>query len=169
MHLPEQLRSRMRGIRAVVFDMDGVFTDGSLYLTDDGREARRFNTRDGLGVKRLLEVGLRVAIISGRSSEAVRHRMRELGVAPVHLGVDDKGAVFEATLAQFAVDAHEVAAVGDDLPDLPMLGRAGLAIAVADAVAPVRAAAHWVTRSGGGHGAVREIADALLAARGEAQ
>jgi 3-deoxy-D-manno-octulosonate 8-phosphate phosphatase (KDO 8-P phosphatase) len=165
MQLNEGLSERLRAIRAVIFDMDGVFTDGSLYLSADGTEMRRFNTRDGLGVKRLLDAGIRVAVISGRRSSIVEQRMAELGVSPVHLGVEDKGAVFEQTLRTLGIEADHVAAAGDDLPDLEMLNRAHLAIAVADAVASVRAAAHWVTTCGGGNGAVREIADAILASR----
>jgi 3-deoxy-D-manno-octulosonate 8-phosphate phosphatase (KDO 8-P phosphatase) len=155
----------MRAIRVVVFDMDGVFTDGGLYLGADGSEMRRFDTRDGLGVKRLLDAGFRVAVISGRHSPIVAQRMQELGVSPVHQGIDDKAAKFDETLHSLGADAGTVAAVGDDLPDLPMLMRAHLSIAPADAVPAVREAVHWVTALGGGHGAVREIADALLAAR----
>lgn len=165
MHMPEELRTRMRAVQAVVFDLDGVFTDGSLYLSEDGQEGRRFNTRDGLGVKRLIDAGIGVAIVSGRRSPIVTRRMRELGVAAVHQGIARKGPVFAELVRDFAVGAEATAAVGDDLPDLEMFAAAGLAIAVADAVQEVRAAAHWVTRAGGGCGAVREISDALLAAR----
>lgn len=165
MQPPNDVVERLRDVRALVLDMDGVFTDGGLYLGSDGAEMRRFDTRDGLGVKMLLEAGYRVALVSGRSSAVVAQRMAELGVAPVHQGVADKGACFDQTLAQLGIVAAQTAAVGDDLPDLPMLARAAVAIAPADAVAPVRAAAHWVTVARGGHGAVREIADALLAVR----
>lgn len=159
------MRAQMRAIAAVVFDVDGVFTDGGLYLSDDGRESKRFDTKDGLGVKRLLDGGVRVAIISGRPSPAVASRMGALGVEPIHLGVGDKGPVFADVAASLGLPESACAAVGDDLPDLDMFARAGLAIAVADAVEEVRAAAHWVTAKGGGRGAVREVSDALLAAR----
>lgn len=159
------LEERMRAVAAVVFDVDGVFTDGGLFLSDDGRETRRFDVRDGLGVKRLLDAGIRVAIVSGRDTPIVARRMAELGVAPVYQGIQEKGPVFERVLAELGIAAAATAAVGDDLPDLAMFERAGLAIAVADAAAPVRAAAHWVTSARGGYGAVREVADALLACR----
>lgn len=165
MQITEPLRAQMRGIAAVVFDVDGVFTDGGLYLSDDGRESKRFDTKDGLGVKRLLDGGVRVAIISGRPSPAVASRMGALGVEPIHLGVGDKGPVFADVAASLGLPETACAAVGDDLPDLDMFARAGLTIAVADAVERVRAAAHWVTTRGGGRGAVREVSDAILAAR----
>lgn len=165
MPVPEPLRALMRRIDAVVFDVDGVFTDGGLYLSDDGGESKRFDTKDGLGVKRLLDGGVRVAIISGRHSAAVESRMGALGVHPIHLGVADKGPVFGDVAAALGLAPTACAAVGDDLPDLAMFARAGLSIAVADAVDEVRAAADWVTAKGGGRGAVREVCDALLAAR----
>ncbi len=165
MQFPEQLLARMRTIEAVVFDVDGVFTDGGLYLSDDAHESKRFDTKDGLGVKRLLESGVRVAIISGRPSPAVQTRMGALGVSPIRLGVAEKGPVFSEVARMLGVPESACAVVGDDLPDLPMFALAGLTIAPADAVEDVRAAAHWVTTRGGGRGAVREVSDAMLAAR----
>jgi 3-deoxy-D-manno-octulosonate 8-phosphate phosphatase (KDO 8-P phosphatase) len=161
-----QLHRRLARVAAVVFDLDGVFTDGGLYLAADGQEMRRFNSRDGLGVKRLIDAGIKVALISGRQSPIVARRMAELGVAEVHQGIHDKGPVFERTVASLGVTEGRTAAVGDDLPDLAMLERAAVGIAPADAAAAVRAAADWVTEAGGGYGAVREIADTILAARG---
>jgi 3-deoxy-D-manno-octulosonate 8-phosphate phosphatase (KDO 8-P phosphatase) len=152
-------------IRLLVLDVDGVLTDGSILLGASGEEMKLFHVRDGVGVKALLAAGIAVAVISGRRSTAVERRMAELGVEQIFQGVDSKLPVFERLCASCGVDAQAVAVVGDDTPDLPAMRAAGLAIAVADAHPQVIAAAHWVTIARGGHGAVREVADRLLAAR----
>jgi 3-deoxy-D-manno-octulosonate 8-phosphate phosphatase (KDO 8-P phosphatase) len=155
---------RAAAIRLLVLDVDGVLTDGTILL-GGAEELKSFHVRDGLGLRLLMSAGIEVAVISGRDSAAVTRRMTELGIQHVFQGVEDKLAVLERLRAELRIDAHEVAVVGDDLPDLPPMRAAGLAIAVADAQEEVRAAAHRVTRSRGGRGAVREIADGLLAAR----
>ena len=157
---------RARRIRLLVLDVDGVLTDGRLYISAAGEELKVFHVRDGSGLVAIQRAGVTVAIISGRDSAAVTRRAGELGIRHVRQGVGDKGAELDRLLAELDVPAEETACVGDDTPDAPMLRRAGLAIGVADAHPALLAAAHWVTRSNGGHGAVREVCDLLLSARG---
>lgn len=151
-----------RGIRLAAFDVDGVFTDGRLWLSDAGVESKAFCTQDGYGVKALLRAGIAVAVISGRDSEAVRIRMRELGVAHLLQRVEDKVAAFETLLGTLKLTAAQCAYTGDDVPDLPLLRRVGFAVAVANAVDEVKAACDYVTRARGGEGAVREVCDLIL-------
>lgn len=149
-------------VRLAAFDVDGVFTDGRLWFGDDGAEYKAFHVRDGHGVKKLLEAGIEVAVISGRDSPAVTRRMRELGVRHVHQGVGDKPAVLAALAAELGFGPDQAAFTGDDEPDLPVMALAGVALAVADAHPAVRAAADWTTTAPGGAGAVREVCDLLL-------
>ncbi len=149
------------GIRLVAFDIDGVFTDGRFYLSNDGVESKAFHTQDGYGVRALLKSGVHVAVISGRSSAAVLLRMKELGVPHVILGCDDKVAAFESLRNQLNVDRSATAFVGDDIPDLPVLKIASIAIAVANAVDEVRDYCDYTTSATGGCGAVREICDLI--------
>jgi 3-deoxy-D-manno-octulosonate 8-phosphate phosphatase (KDO 8-P phosphatase) len=163
---PAQVEALARRIRALILDVDGVMTDGRILYLPGGGEYKAFNVRDGLGVKMLLAAGIQCAIISGRASEVVERRAAELGIHPVLQGIDDKVFAFEDLAAQFECADHEIAYIGDDLPDLPLLERAGLGFAVADACPEVRARAHVVLRAGGGQGAVREACELLLRARG---
>lgn len=153
------------GIGLVVLDVDGVMTDGRFTLDESGNESKTFNTQDGYGIRRLLDAGIEVAIITGRSSGAVTTRAAELGVRHVFQGCRDKRGAIDALLASLGVERERAAAVGDDMPDLPMFEATGLAFAPANAVADIAAAADLRTRREGGHGAVREIADFLIAAR----
>jgi 3-deoxy-D-manno-octulosonate 8-phosphate phosphatase (KDO 8-P phosphatase) len=157
---------RARGIRLLVLDVDGVLTDGRLFISAAGEELKVFHVRDGSGLVAIQRAGITVAIISGRDSPAVTRRATELGIRHVHQGVADKGALLDRLLDELGIAAEETACVGDDTPDAPMLRRAGLAIGVADAHPALLAAAHWVTRSKGGQGAVREVCDLLLSAHG---
>lgn len=167
MSAPEaEVLERARRIRLFVLDVDGVLTDGRLYITAHGEDVKVFHVRDGSGLVALRRAGVIVAIISGRDSKAVTHRAAELGIAHVRQGVEDKGAALDELLRETGVDAEALACIGDDTPDLPLLRRAMLAVAVADAHPTARAVAHWVTPSRGGHGAVREACDLLLTARG---
>ena len=150
-------------IRLLVLDVDGVLTDGRLWYSANGEELKSFHVRDGLGIKSLLAAGTEVAIISGRASAAVARRAAELGIRHVVQGCDDKGRAFDTLCASLGVSPSAVACIGDDTPDLPMLTRAGLAVAVADAHPDVRAVANRVTTLPGGRGAVREVCDWLLA------
>lgn len=159
------LEERLARIRLAAFDVDGVFTDGRFYLSDDGVESKAFCTLDGYGVRRLLDAGIDVAVISGRTSRAVEKRMAELGVQHLYLGCKDKVAAFEALRGQLGLETDECAYTGDDLPDLPLLERVGVAIAVANAHPDVVAACALTTDWRGGFGAVREVCDRLLAAR----
>ena len=157
--------ARARRIRLLVLDVDGVLTDGGLFYGPGGEEWKRFDVHDGLGLVMARRAGLEVAIISGRASVAVTRRMAELGLTEVHQGVADKAAVLATVAGRLGVSPAEVAVMGDDLADLPLLRGAGLALAPANAVAAVREVAHRVTRRSGGAGAVREAVELLLAAR----
>jgi 3-deoxy-D-manno-octulosonate 8-phosphate phosphatase (KDO 8-P phosphatase) len=160
------LLERAGRVRLLVLDVDGVLTDGRLHLTARGEETKVFHVRDGSGLVAVQRAGIVVAIISGRDSPAVTRRAGELGIRHVFQGIADKRAALDALLAELGITADALACVGDDTPDVPMLECATLAVAVADAHATARAAAHWTTPSAGGHGAVREVCDLLLTARG---
>jgi len=152
-------------IHLVGFDVDGVFTDGRFYLSDDGIELKSFSTQDGFGIRQLLKAGIEVAVISGRKSAAVEMRMAELHVRFVEQGCRDKVEAFERIMRELGVATEQTAYVGDDVPDLPLLRRAGYAFAVANAVPEVKSACDRVTQRPGGGGAVREVCELLLAAR----
>lgn len=158
---------RLADLRLIAFDVDGVFTDGRIYFSDDGVETKAFHTQDGFGVRRLLDTGLAVAVISGRTSGAVERRMAELGVPHVILGCKDKVAAMQDLAASLGIDMRHCAFVGDDMPDLALLERVGISMAVANAVAAVQERCDYVTRRSGGNGAVREICDLVVAAIGE--
>jgi 3-deoxy-D-manno-octulosonate 8-phosphate phosphatase (KDO 8-P phosphatase) len=163
---PDALQ-RARQVKLAIFDVDGVMTDGTVYIGPQGESLKAFNILDGHGVKMLQSAGIATAIISGRNSEAVAWRARELGIAHVAQGASDKVAELERLLAALRLEARDCAFVGDDLPDLPVMMRVGFAVAVANAVEGVRSAAHYVTRARGGRGAVREFCDLVLHARGQ--
>lgn len=156
-------------LRLVAFDVDGVFTDGRFYLSDDGVESKSFNTQDGFGVRQLLNAGVHVAVISGRTSAAVAQRMAELGVVHVVQGCSDKTAALRDLAAKLDILPAECAYVGDDMPDMPLLREVGVSVAVANAVVAVRDYCDYTTLANGGAGAVREVCDLVLAARAEAQ
>lgn len=153
-------------VRMLVLDVDGVLTDGGVYLAEDGSHMKRFAIEDGAGIKELLRCGLRVAIVSGHESKATAARFSKLGVEDVHTGVADKRECLRGILALRGLAAEECAAMGDDLMDVPMLRMAGWAGTVPDAHPRVRRIADYVTRKRGGHGAVREVAEMILKARG---
>lgn len=156
---------KARLIQALILDVDGVMTDGRVTYLPGGGEARTFYVRDGLGLQLLMAAGLATAFLSGRGSEVVVRRARELGIHALRLGIDDKVAGYESLLDELAVTDEQVAYIGDDLPDIPLLKRAGLSFAVADAASEVRTSADIVLRSGGGQGAVREACERILKAR----
>lgn len=165
--LPTDIRNRLEGIRCLVLDVDGVLTDGVLVYGPHGEAAKRFSVRDGLAVHLLLRAGIQVAVISGRRSEAVDIRCRELGIADelVIQGSRDKSADLDALQAALGVADHEMAAMGDDLPDVPMLLRVGLSACPADAEPQVAAVCDYVCGTPGGRGAVREVAELILKAQ----
>lgn len=151
-------------LRLIGFDVDGVFTDGRFYLSDQGVESKAFNTQDGYGIRQVIDAGLVVAVISGRQSKSVDIRMAELGVTYVIQGCENKVGALESLIEKLGIAADQTAYVGDDIPDLPVMRRSGFGIAVANAVAAVKAECDLVTVAPGGAGAVREVCDFLLAA-----
>ncbi len=162
----EQLNETARRIELVIFDVDGVLTDGSLFIGDDGQEYKAFNSKDGHGIRMLQECGIRAAILTGRQSEVVKHRTRDLGIELVMQGYRDKRPAFEALLKETGLTPEVIAYVGDDVVDLPVMKQVGLAIAVADAHPMVLEHADWVTRADGGRGAARDVCEFLMRARG---
>ena len=148
----------------VAFDVDGVFTDGRFYLSNDGVESKSFNTQDGFGIRQLINAGIQVAVISGRKSAAVEQRMAELGVNHVVQGCRDKVAALDDICASQQLTTNQCAFVGDDVPDLPLLNAVGFSIAVANAVPEVREQCDYTTTASGGFGAVREVCELVLAA-----
>ncbi len=164
---PTEVWQRAQAIRLLLLDVDGVLTDGCLFFDAKGEALKVFHVRDGHGIKMAQRAGLEVALLSGRRSDAAYHRARELGISRFYEGLRDKVAVLEELLAALNLTPREVAMVADDLVDLPVLARVGLAVAVADAAPEVQAAAHWTTSLPGGRGAVRQVTDLLLQAQGK--
>ena len=162
----EEFYIRAKRIKLIVFDVDGVMTDGSLYLGDDGQEYKAFNSLDGHGMKMLKRSGVELAIITGRTSMVVSKRAANLGVAHLYQGVEDKLEAWLKLRAELGLTAEECAFMGDDVVDLPAMRRSGLAISVPAAPAAVRQYAHYVTTLGGGRGAVREACEAIMLAQG---
>ncbi|WP_245579347.1 KdsC family phosphatase [Chitinilyticum aquatile] len=155
-----------KSVRLMIFDVDGVMTDGSLYYTDTGEEVKAFNSLDGHGLKMLRASGVRLAIITGRTSALVANRAAHLGIDYLHQGAHDKLAVFEQLLQEAGVSAAECGYMGDDVVDLPVMRRVGFAVAVPESPELVLQASHYVTGRGGGCGAVRELCEYLLQAQG---
>ena len=162
----DEVESRAARVRLLLLDCDGVLTDGRITPVEGGEELKSFHTRDGHGLVMLHRAGLRSGIISGRRSRLVELRAADLGISFVRQGACDKVEVFEGLLAEAGVAASEVAYVGDDVVDIPLMRRSGLALAVADATPDTRDAAHHVTRLPGGRGAVREVCELILKAQG---
>lgn len=165
--LDEALLGRAALVRLAVFDVDGVLTDGSLHYTAEGEVTKVFNTLDGHGLKMLREAGVELAIISGRSSPAVSRRARDLGIHQCFLGAEDKGAVYQQLRRSLSLAEEQVAAIGDDVVDLPILLHCGFAVAVPAAPWPVRERVHYVTQVAGGWGAAREFCEIILHAQGK--
>ncbi len=162
---PDLVEQRAKDIRLLLMDVDGTLTDGGLYYIDSGGLALRFHVRDGLGIAVARRTGLVVGLISGRDVPQVRHRATELKIEEVHLGVEDKRARVEEILARRGIAPEETCYVGDDVVDLAPMALCGLPVAVADAMPAVRDAALWITTAPGGHGAIREVVDRILAAK----
>jgi 3-deoxy-D-manno-octulosonate 8-phosphate phosphatase (KDO 8-P phosphatase) len=160
------LLERASRVRMLVLDVDGVLTDGRLYFDAQGNELKAFHTRDGLGMKALQGQGTTLALITGRQSDIVAHRAGQLGINHVYQGRNDKLNAFNELLSDTGMEEENICYAGDDWIDIPVLDRAGLAVTVADADEVVKNRVHWVTRRNGGQGAVREICDLILAARG---
>jgi 3-deoxy-D-manno-octulosonate 8-phosphate phosphatase (KDO 8-P phosphatase) len=160
------LSEKLKCIRLLLLDVDGVLTDGGLLFNDNGSESKIFNVKDGLGLKLVMKTGVKVGIVTGRKSQALNHRCSDLGIRYVFEGVQDKVKMLEKILELTRLAADQTAYIGDDLPDLSLMRRVGLSIAVADAHKLVRKKADWTTSAAGGCGAVREVCEAMLEARG---
>ncbi len=158
-------RDRIEQIRLLLLDVDGVLTAGEIIYSDSGEQLKIFNVKDGLGIRLLRDAGIRVGIVTGRSGQALRHRCNNLGIDLIFDGAHDKALVLSEIEQKTGIAADQTAFMGDDLPDLPIMKRVGLAIAVADAHPQVQSAAHIVTQSGGGRGAVREASEMILKAQ----
>jgi len=160
------LEARLRRIKLLSLDVDGVMTDGGLYYTDEGTQFRKFNVKDGLGIVLALKAGVEMCIISASKQVSTLTRAEHLGIQYVRIGAEDKLAALTEITSQLGLDLQDVAHVGDDLPDVALMAHVGLALTVADGVPEALAAAHYVTKKSGGDGAVREICDLLVAGRG---
>ncbi len=165
----KDINEKAARIRLVIFDVDGVLTDGSLFVGDDGQEYKAFNSRDGHGIKMLLKYGVEIAIITGRTSKVVEHRMANLGINHIYQGKLDKLPAYEELRTKLDIRPEETAYVGDDVVDLPVMRRVGLAIAVQDAHPLVLRHSHWQTSSAGGRGAARDVCEMLMEAKGVLQ
>jgi 3-deoxy-D-manno-octulosonate 8-phosphate phosphatase (KDO 8-P phosphatase) len=161
-----EVDERAGRIKLLLMDCDGVLTDGRIWIFENGEEQKGFHTRDGLGIDLWHRAGLRSGIISGRTSTAVERRARALGMTYIWQGRSDKEQVFAETLAQAGMTTPEVAYIGDDLNDIPLMLQSGLGVAVADATPETREHAHYVTKLAGGYGAVRELIELILKAQG---
>jgi len=160
------LIERASRIRALVLDVDGVLTDGRLYFDNQGNEMKAFCTRDGLGIRAVQQQGVTVALITGRESQIVANRARNLRIEHVYQGRNDKLNAFHELLMETGLEAPEICYAGDDWVDIPVLDRVGLAVTVPEADALVKSHAHWITSQPGGNGAVRQMCDLILGARG---
>jgi 3-deoxy-D-manno-octulosonate 8-phosphate phosphatase (KDO 8-P phosphatase) len=164
-HLSKEMRAKIKKLKFIGFDVDGVLTDGNVYYGTDGSETKQFNTKDGLGIELAIKSGLTVALISGRSSKAVSRRAEELGIVLVKQGVKDKSAVLDSILKKNQIRKSEAAFMGDDLPDLKLKDRVALFACPSDAVIKVRDNADFVAEAKGGKGAVREWIDLVISLR----
>ena len=160
------LAQRIQAIRLIAFDVDGILTDGGLYLTDSGEEFKRFNSLDGHGLKMLKSSGVEIAIITGRTSRCVELRAKNLGIKRLYQGVEDKWGAMQALLAELNLAPEAAAFMGDDVVDLPVMRRVGLSITVPQAPQIVRDHTHYLTRREGGNGAVRETCELIMSAQG---
>ncbi len=156
-------------VKLVIFDVDGVLTDGSLFLGDDGQEYKAFHSQDGHGMVMLQSSGVRIAIITGRTSQVVATRMASLGISHLYQGQRDKRPAYAELKEKLGLTDADIAYVGDDVVDLPVMSQVGLAIAVQNAHAFTKQHAHWITPSAGGHGAAREVCELIMEAQGKLQ
>ena len=166
-HQQSALENKAKNIRLLICDVDGVLTDGSLFFGDDGQEYKAFNSLDGHGIKMLQEIGIEIAIITGRTSNVVLHRMKNLSVSIIYQGQSNKLIGYQQLLDDLNIQPEEIAYMGDDVIDLPVMTRIGLSVAVANAVELVKQHADMTTIKSGGHGAVREFCDFLIKAQGK--
>lgn len=160
---------KAKEIKILLLDVDGVLTDGTIVYTHSGTEMKSFNTKDGFGIRLLREAGVEVGLITARSSEAVRRRAQDLNLTHVYQGVRNKIEAYDEIMAELKLEVQEVSYMGDDWLDLPLLTRVGFPVTVADAVPEVKEVAHYVTKQFGGKGAVREVCDLIIEAKGNHQ
>ena len=160
------ITEKAKKLKLLILDVDGVLTDGKLFFDHQGNEYKSFHARDGHGIKLLRQTGVEVAVISGRKSNSVALRMKNLGIEHVYQGHENKRAAFNEVIEKIGITSEQAAHVGDDLLDLPIMIRVGLSIAVADANLAVKQRADWYTKLPGGHGAVREVCDFIMQAQG---
>jgi 3-deoxy-D-manno-octulosonate 8-phosphate phosphatase (KDO 8-P phosphatase) len=165
--MKKSFQSKLKKIKMLILDVDGVLTDGYVIIDDNGHESKHFNVRDGHGLKMIQRCGIKVALLTGRQSLVVKHRARELEIKEVYQKVFNKKEVLAKILKKNKLKAEEVAFVGDDIVDIPVLKAAGFSAAVADAYEVVKKSVDYITKNNGGHGAVREICDMLLQAQGK--
>ncbi len=163
------VQAKAKEIKLLLLDVDGVLTDGGIFLDDRGVETKRFDVRDGQGITLLQRTGVQVGIITGRSSKVVSYRARELGVTMVYQGVGDKAEIYDEIKRKTGLKDNQIAYIGDDIGDLPVLRRAGLAITVRNSWSGLKSAVDYVTQADGGRGAVREVVEWLLRAGGHWQ
>ncbi|MRJ42011.1 3-deoxy-manno-octulosonate-8-phosphatase KdsC [Idiomarina sp. FenBw--71] len=163
------LMDKFAQIKLVIFDVDGVFSDGRIYLGNQGEELKAFHTRDGFGVKALLNAGIKLAVITGRRSALVENRMRALGVSDIYQGQEDKLSAYQQLAEKYQLTDQAIACMGDDMPDLAMLQQCAVAVAPHDAHPFVQQHAVYVTSQRGGFGAVRELSDLILLSQGQLQ
>lgn len=157
------IQTKISEIKLLILDVDGVLTDGKIWLMPDGEETKCFHIQDGLGIKRLQQAGIIVAVITGRKSKAVNIRMQELGIKHYFSGQENKTIALNILLENLQIELNEVAYMGDDLPDFAVMQKVGLPIAVANAVPEIKKIAVWLTQKSGGEGAVREVCDRIIA------
>ena len=162
----QDIFAKAKIIKLLICDVDGVMTDGGLFFGDNGLEYKAFHSRDGLGIKMLQRSGIPLAVITARTSDVVKHRMKNLNIDLVFQGQLSKVQAFKDLCTQLSLTPEQIAYVGDDLVDIPVMKQVGLAIAVADAHKQVKAMAHWTTEHNGGHGAVRDVCELLMEAQG---
>lgn len=160
------LAKRIQAVKLVAFDVDGILTDGGLYLSDSGEEIKRFNSLDGHGLKMLKASGVELAIITGRTSRCVELRAKNLGITRLYQGVEDKWGAMQKLLAELKLDPGAAGFMGDDVVDLPVMRRVGFAITVPNSPQVVRDHAHYLSQREGGHGAVREVCELIMSAQG---
>lgn len=165
--LDEKLIKKAKNIRLLILDVDGVMTDGRIIMDHMGHETKNFNVKDGHGIKILIKFGIDVALLTGRRSDVVEHRARDLGIGEVHQGIFNKVEISEEILKKRSLNYENVAYVGDDIVDIPLLNKVGFSVAVADATSDVKKIVDYVTKKKGGHGAVREVCELILQAQGK--
>jgi 3-deoxy-D-manno-octulosonate 8-phosphate phosphatase (KDO 8-P phosphatase) len=163
--IEEKLYKKIKNVCVLILDVDGVMTDGKIIIDDLGNEVKHFNVRDGHGIKMLMRYGVDVVLLTGRKSAVVEHRAKDLGIHEVYQGTHDKLLIFEAILREKSLRYENIAYIGDDIVDIPVLRRAGFSVAVADAAEHVKKYVHYITKNSGGDGAVREVCELILQAK----